>query len=222
MDDCLVHSPTHEQQLPSVAGLLEILSCLQALCRELPVLVRAERFRLPCQVGQRLSNYPAHVVELLAAARWCIACEPSITTCWAPRRDLGHLAVTSSGGLLMSTWRDQGLPIRRDAPLRPPGARNPTDPLSRRGFADGDRPAAEAASRRHAQESQEAVSRSVWSDSSIQSLRLCRDSGGGSLARWATTRHAFPPVDSWNLRAGQRGAAAGHQADDSPVPSDDP
>ena len=96
-----------------------------------------------------------------------------------------------------------------------PGARNPTDPLSRRGFADGDGPAT-SIGERHAESQQELFS------------RLGRDAPAPAVlaavrARWATARQAaavafasvkgrdaFPPTQPL------RGDKALSKAPDSP------
>ncbi len=100
-------------------------------------------------------NYPAHVLELLAVVHALRAFRhyllgggaPRPAGCWSDfdlRTDnqaITWLKTNRHLNKMCVRWLDEIEDFRVDV-THLPGARNPTDPLSRRGFADGDGPAA--------------------------------------------------------------------------------
>ena len=100
-------------------------------------------------------NYPAHVLELLAVVHALRAFRhyllgsgaPRPAGCWSDfdlRTDnqaITWLKTNRHLNKMFVRWLDEIEDFRFDV-THLPGTRNPTDPLSRRGFADGDGPAA--------------------------------------------------------------------------------
>ena len=100
-------------------------------------------------------NYPAHVLELLAVVHALRVFRhyllgggaPRPAGCWTDfdlRTDnqaITWLKTNRHLNKMYVRWLDEIEDFRFDV-THLPGARNPTDPLSRRGFADGDGPAA--------------------------------------------------------------------------------
>jgi nicotinic acid phosphoribosyltransferase len=100
-------------------------------------------------------NYPAHVLELLAVVHSLRVFRhyllgggaPRPPGCWSDfdlRTDnqaITWLKTSRHLNKMYVRWLDEIEDFRFDV-THLPGTRNPTDPLSRRGFADGDGPAA--------------------------------------------------------------------------------
>jgi hypothetical protein len=100
-------------------------------------------------------NYPAHVLELLAVVHALRVFRHYLLGSGAPRPDgcwsdfdlrtdnqaITWLKTNRHLNKMYVRWLDEIEDFRFDV-THLPGARNPTDPLSRRGFADGDGPAA--------------------------------------------------------------------------------
>ena len=100
-------------------------------------------------------NYPAHILELLAVVHALRVFRhyllgggaPRPADCWSDfdlRTDnqaITWLKTNKHLNKMYVRWLDEIEDFRFDV-AHLPGARNPTDPLSRRGFADGDGPAA--------------------------------------------------------------------------------
>ena len=140
-------------------------------------------------------NYPAHVLELLAVVHALRTFRhyllgggaPRPADCWSDfdlRTDnqaITWLKTNRHLNKMYVRWLDEIEDFRFDV-THLPGSRNPTDPLSRRGFADGDGPAASTGDP-DAESQQELFSR-LGRDAFIPArLTVVR-------AGWATTRRA--------------------------------
>ena len=139
-------------------------------------------------------NYPAHVLELLAVVHSLRAFRhyllgggaPRPPGCWSDfdlRTDnqaITWLKTNKHLNKMYVRWLDEIEDFRFDV-THLPGARSPTDPLSRRGFADGDGPATSTGE--SDAESQQELFR-LGHDAPIPAVLAA------VRARWATTRRA--------------------------------
>ena len=140
-------------------------------------------------------NYPAHVLELLAVVHALRAFRhyllgggaPRPEGCWSDfdlRTDnqaITWLKTNRHLNKMYVRWLDEIEDFRFDV-THLPGVRNPTDPLSRRGFADGDGPAASTGDP-DVESQQELFSRLGRDAPTSAGLAAVR-------ARWAATRNA--------------------------------
>jgi hypothetical protein len=138
-------------------------------------------------------NYPAHVLELLAVVHALRAFRhyllgggaPRPAGCWSDfdlRTDnqaITWLKTNRHLNKMYVRWLDEIEDFRFDV-THLPGSRNPTDPLSRRGFADGDGPAASTGDP-DAESQQELFSR-LGRDAPVPAVLAA------VRARWAVTR----------------------------------
>ena len=261
MDDCLVHSPTLAQHLLDVAEVLEIFHRRQLFAKRSKCEFGRQELSF---LGHRLSkegismdrkltsaewNYPAHVLELLAVVHALRVFRHYLLGGGAPRQEgcwsdfdlrtdnqaITWLKTNRHLNKMYVCWLDEIEDHRFDV-THLPGSRNPTDPLSRRGFADGNGPAP-STGEANAESQQELFWR----------LRLGRDAPGPARltavrARWATGRRqrrrsptpsrggrpplriaqgggALPPL-SYVPSTCRCGATAGDRDYDGPVAAD--
>jgi hypothetical protein len=194
-------------------------------------------------------NYPAHVLELLAVVHSLRVFRhyllgggaPRPPGCWSDfdlRTDnqaITWLKTNRHLNKMYVRWLDEIEDFRFEV-THLPGARNPTDPLSRRGFADGDGPAASTGDT-DAESQQELFSRLGRDAPAPVRLAAVR-------ASWAATRCAaaaefsnvqgggrnhppaarggggsFPSISSYVCPAGRLGADPGDRDDDGPAPA---
>ena len=160
-------------------------------------------------------NYPAHILELLAVVHALRIFRhyllgsgaPRAEGCWSDfdlRTDnqaITWLKTNRHLNKMYVRWLDEIEDFRFDV-THLPGARNPTDPLSRRGFADGDGPAPTTGDPEP--ESQQELYSRHGRDSSPSALLATVRAGWGSTRRVAAATFAgapgggvIPPEPRW-------------------------
>jgi len=151
-------------------------------------------------------NYPAHILELLAVVHALRVFRHYLLGSGAPRADgclsdfdlrtdnqaITWLKTNRHLNKMYVRWLDEIEDFRFDV-THLPGARNPTDPLSRRGFEDGDAPATSTGDP-DAESQQELFSR-LGRDAPVHAtLAACR-AGWAANRRVATANFAAPTLD---------------------------
>jgi hypothetical protein len=160
-------------------------------------------------------NYPAHILELLAVVHALRIFRHYLLGSGAPREEgcwtdfdlrtdnqaITWLKTNRHLNKMYVRWLDEIEDFRFDV-THLPGARNPTDPLSRRGFPDGDGPAPTTGD--SDPESQDELFSRHGTDSPPSALLAAVRAGWGSTRRVAAATFApalgggvLPPVPRW-------------------------